>query len=426
MNMIEGISVLSRKFYKIPFLIPYWDAAELNAIKTCLFKNRLVDGENTAEFERTAAKKFGFKNASGTSMGRAAIQLALERMRMFEGDRKSERDERKEVLVPSYGCTGIIQPIIQSGLTPVFIDVEKDFNTSANAIRAAVTKNTRAAIIPSLGGKPVDWDSVQCVCREHDLFVVDDAAQAVGVKYRGRFLGSFGDAGVFSFTLGKVLSATAGGLLTSKSGTEGLELPLERRRTVLRRALEVTLRGKYRAYTLPFFAFKDAVRRKLIDKPSYEFRKERLSNLDASIALIQLRKLDKIISLRRRNARILLDELASLDGTTVTLPERDENNAFTKFTIILNLKSQQERLPARPRVVHDFVKRMASRGVETELSYVPLHYRRPYDAFKANNLKNTESLWWKALNLPVRPGLSEEEMKLVAKAVKNCVHETMI
>jgi len=137
--------------------------------------------------------------------------------------------------------------------------------------------------------------------------------------------------------------------------------------------------------------------------------------------LIQLRKLEKIISLRKRNAAVLLDELESLDGKKIILPERDKDNAFTKFTITLNLKFEREKILARPRVVREFAKRMAFHGVEIEWSYTPLHYRTPYNAFKAKNLKNTESLWWRALNLPVRPGLSEEDVKLVAKAVKNSI-----
>jgi len=235
MDIVEGIHILSRKFYKIPFLIPYWDAAELNAIKTCLFNNSLTVGESVAELELAVAKKFGFKNVVGTNMGRTAIQLALEST--LEGN---YGHKRTEVLVPSYGCTGTIQPIIQSGFTPVFVDIGKDFNTNADIISTAVTRNTRAAIIPSLGGKPVDWTAIERVCREHDLFVLDDAAQAVGVKYRNRFLGSFGDAGVFSFTLGKVLSATAGGLLVNRRRAgkelETLGLPLERKSAVLRRS----------------------------------------------------------------------------------------------------------------------------------------------------------------------------------------------
>lgn len=246
------------RLYKLPFLKTYWKRGELRAVLDCFIRNHMVEGPETNQFENRIRETFGAKFAFATNSGRTGIQNILEAL-------PDSEKTRNEVLVPSFGCTGTIQPIIQAGLKPVFVDIGKDLNIDTNSTKDKITERTRAIIVPSLCGKPADWGRFKKLRRE-DVFLIDDAAQSMGAEYDGRTVGTLGDAGIFSFTLGKILSSTGGGMVVTDSqklyeriSEKGLAH--EKYFSVMQRTFRTLALGPYRAYALPLYSIKSLVAR---------------------------------------------------------------------------------------------------------------------------------------------------------------------
>ncbi|MBI5226933.1 DegT/DnrJ/EryC1/StrS aminotransferase family protein [Candidatus Micrarchaeota archaeon] len=398
------MKILLTKFYKIPFLNLYWDEKERDAFKSCLRDNQIVNGDKNAEFSSAFCKKTGLQTAIGTNLGRSAIQLALESI---------QKEQGAEVIVPSFGCSGTVQPILQAGLMPRFCDVGPDGNIRAEDIENAATAKTRAVIVPGLYGKSVDWKDINRLTKGTKWFVIDDATQTLGLKDAGKN----GNACVFSFALGKLLSSTGGGVLGYNGPRPEPYLEKEMYRNVMGRAANVILLAGMRKYTLPAFTIQYALLSK-IRPNTFSFEKKAMANLDASIALCQLDKMDRAMENRRRNAKILMDELCGIDR--IELPDFGVGHVFTKFNIVLKTKDEKYRpKSARGTFVTKFVRHMAKAGIECEWSYLPLHLRAPYTEYGHGKLENTEQIWWRNVSLPVAPGLSEENMKTVGKAAKD-------
>jgi len=403
--MIEKISILLRKFYKTPIIRVYWNADEYDAMSKAVQSGQIVNGSSVARLEAEIGKRFGFRAAIGTNLARSAIQTALEAV---------PADGRDEVIVPSYGCSGTAQPILQAGFKPVFCDVGTDFNVRAEDIRNAVTDRTRAAIVPGLFGKPVKWKPITQYCKEKDIYMIDDASQVLGTPEGGKN----GDVGVFSFSLGKLISSTGGGVLCYTGKHHRPALEPESRTDVIARAADVMLRARLRKYTLPLFSAIHVLDKRL--KPhSFGYKKRALSNLDAAIALKQLDKIDEILQLRRKNAKMLIKQL---EGVPATLPQYASGSTFSKFAILIDEKAPRDR-HARGRKTTAFVRAMARRGIECEWNYLPLHLRAPFDQFNRGRLNNTEAMWWRSVSLPIEPDMSEDEMSHVADSAKKSFSE---
>ena len=410
--MLEFLGRL--KSYRFPFLKPYWTDGEWRALFDCLAGGRVIDGNDTLRFEELVKARFGTKFAIGTNSGRSGLQLILESAGYKVG----------EVIVPSFGCTGTVQPILQAGLTPVFVDIEEDFNIDPSALSDSITKNSRAVIVPSLYGKPARLAEIRKIAKENGMLMIDDAAQAMGAVFSGKPVGTLGDAGIFSFSLGKVLSATAGGMVltNSKHIGESVRAGLTVKESgigVSSRAIETLMRGKYRRCFLPLLSIKNLLTRPLFKK-DLSFKVARLSNIDAAICAEQLKSLDAIISLRRRNAKILNDELSSIPA--IDLPEYTRENIFSKYTIRLK-SAEKPASVARSMELARFTRFMAGRGIEIEWTYVPLHLRPGFNQYRKGNLSVTEAVWWKSITLPVNPNFSEEDMKYIASSIKAYFNE---
>lgn len=407
--------MLLGSFYKVPFLVPYWNKEELKTILQSIFRGELVEGDQISKFEHEISNLVGVRYVKTMNFGRVAIESSLKGFGLEKGD---------EVIVPSFVCRSAVVPVIHAGGIPVYADIGEDLNINPHCIEENITDKTRAVIVPHLSGKIADIDEIQKIAKENNLYIIDDAAQAFGAKHNGKYAGTLGDVGIFSIGLGKNMIATTGGILVTDSKeifdrAGCVELAKERKAEVTKRALNLTLQYRYRKYTHPFFIIGNKILNKLIMNPESQipayFRKK-MSNLDAALGRIQLSKLDGIIQKRRRNAKILSDCLSDLDQ--ITLPEYLDEHIFTKYIIQFNAGNKSKKTTDRWERLLEFEKFLRTKRIEAEWSYVPLHLREGLQKYKRKELLVTENLWWKLITLPVNPSLGEEQMIYVAENVK--------
>ena len=415
--MIDKIIVAARLTSGLytPFLSPTWEREEFDLTKDWL------NGKSYPDVKARLTEKIllgldGRWRAWFVNLGRSAIQIALEAMKLPGGS---------EVLLPSFACTGVVMPVIQAGLRPVFIDVDEHFNARLESILEADSPKVRAVIVPHLSGCwAKDFDAITDWARSRDIFVVEDAAQSQGLMRGGRPVGTFGDVGVFSINGGKLIFGSGGGWLITRhpdivKSLAGRKFFPEPRKVVEQRIKEFVARyikstrarGQKDLRNMACAKLKNKLlSSNRLDSPDpYRFPIFVMSDIEAALLLSQMRRIEKIIEGRRKNAgewRRLLTSFIS-QGLRV-LPEGE--NIHTKMLIFFLGETAAT-------LSHRFKTTMFNCGVETEPSYTPLHLRPPFTSIRRTSMPNTEKQWQSALSLPVRPNLTSVDWERIYRAV---------
>ena len=328
----------------------------------------LILGPHVERFERNLAAYCGTKHAIGVSSGTDALLCSLMAIGIKPGD---------EVICPSFTFFATAGSVARLGAVPVFAEIDpRTFNVDPGRIEEKVTPRTKAIMPVHLFGQVARMEEINAVARRHDLVVIEDAAQAIGAKRRGKPACSMSFAGCLSFYPTKNLGAfgDAGAICTDDD------------------------------------AFADTCRKLRVHGSGHTYHHEmiggmfRLAAVQAAVLDVKLRYLDAWHEARRRNAR-LYDEL--LRESPVTTPHIDEGNwsIYNQYVV---------RVPDRDRVK----QRLADRGVGSAVYYpVPLHLQPcfAYLGGKPGDLPETERACREVLALPVYPELPEEHVRHVAK-----------
>jgi len=264
-------------------------------------------GDQGTQFEKEFAAYIGCRFAIAVANGTVALELALKAMGIGPGD---------EVIVPSRTFIASASAVVQCGATPVIVDVDRNSqNLTAATVQSALSSRTRAIIPVHLAGWPCDMESILELARNNNLKVLEDCAQAHGATYRGSKVGSMGDAAAFSFCQDKIMSTGGeGGMITTND------------EAIFEAAWSYKDHGKnYRAMQSR--------------APSHEFRwvhdsfgtNARLTEMQAAMGRVQLRKLDERVAARRANAITLTDAIANTPGLRVTVPPAEVGHAYYKY-----------------------------------------------------------------------------------------------
>jgi dTDP-4-amino-4,6-dideoxygalactose transaminase len=388
------------------FLQPLWSRRAREIVEGCLAGREMPGAESALEQE--VCRLSGASYALGLNSGRSAIQVALEALKL---------PPQSEVILPSFSCTGVIMPVVQAGLQPVLADIDRDFNLSFASVKEALTPATRVIILPHLSGKFArDTQKILEVARQHRVKIIEDACQSFGLTWEGRWAGSIGDIGIFSFGLGKNLFGPGGGMLVTDDeevilSCRSRQFPWENFLTARHRLITFILRYCLQRWTFPFYCFVNKINTILMPNlgtslNQYGFPVYRISDVDAAWALLQVNQVDIIIKQRQANANFLLENSA-VWASDLDLPDKS-NNIFTKFLLGTG------KNPKRARAIRN---RLYSHGIETESSYTPLHLRAPFSQFRKTSMLETESRWLEAFSLPINPRLSSQDLNRIVTLI---------
>ncbi|MFC1921382.1 DegT/DnrJ/EryC1/StrS family aminotransferase [Chloroflexota bacterium] len=179
-------------------------------VQRALDKNWVSEGDNVREFERRFGAQFGYKNAIATSSGTDADIVSCAALYDFGAERGDE------IIVPACTFVASANSILAAGFIPKFVDVTVDtLNIDPSKIEEAITDNTRAIMVVHLMGKPADMEPIMEIAKTHNLKVIEDSCEAHGATYKGKVVGSIGDAGAFSFYAAHVVVAGEGGMIVT-------------------------------------------------------------------------------------------------------------------------------------------------------------------------------------------------------------------
>jgi perosamine synthetase len=364
-----------------------------------------LSGSRVVEFEKAFAAKLGVKHAVAVSSGTAALHVALSALGVGPGD---------DVIHTPHCFIGTATPTVHAGAVPVFADIDpRTFNIDPASIETRITPHTKAIVPVHLNGCPADMDPILEIARKHDLLVVEDAAQALGARYKGCITGTMGDVGCFSFWEDKlVTTAGEGGIIVTNSDE------IARRAQMIQHHGEAPDEGTYyegeRLYFHEFLGYN-----------------LRMSEVHGAVGLVQLGRLDGYIAARRRNAHQLTELLAQTEGILTPYEPPDCSHVFYKYIIRLDSKVldvtakdfvaalQAEGIPCSrryPTPIHQQPIFVRKRGFgNTHAPFGPPWY--PDEVEYGSGLPQAEQLPEELVRLLMNPALQASDLENVAAAV---------
>ena len=305
-----------------------WGKEEIDAMQRVIKTGMFTMGENVSEFERKFAQMFGVKYAIMVNSGSSANLVSLAAL-SYKKDRPLRPGD--EVIVPSISWSTTFYPLQQYGLKLKFLDVDKDtLNIDVSRLREALTPRTKMVVAVSILGNPCELDVIRKFCDENNLYMFEDNCESMGAELNGRKAGTYGDIGTHSCFFSHHISTMEGGVIITNN-SEICELSKSLRAHGWTRDLP----KNSMIFEEDKNDFEGAYRFIL---PGYNVRPIELSG---AIGIEQLKKLDKMIAVRRENAKIF-KELFQNDDRFITQKEHGRSSWFA-FTMILNPKLSVER-----------------------------------------------------------------------------------
>jgi 8-amino-3,8-dideoxy-alpha-D-manno-octulosonate transaminase len=245
------------------------------------------------ELEAAICKRFGARYAQLTSSGTSALTTAFAALGIGVGD---------EVIMPSFTFVASFESVLSVGATPVLVDVDETLTMNPGSVKKAISSKTKAIVPVHMCGSMADLDALLAICKEHNLILVEDACQSIGASYKGRALGTIGNAGTFSFDFVKIMTCGEGGVVLTNDESVYI---------------------KCDGYTDHGHDHKGGADRGADQHPfiGYNYR---ISELHAAVGLAQVRKLDSFLDIQRRNQGQLKNILSSVPEITFrAIPDPD-------------------------------------------------------------------------------------------------------
>lgn len=362
----------------IPVSAPLLDHEDERSVVNAIRKSQIsgtsgIVGEFEANFAGFVGKKFGIAVSNGT----VALQLALRVIEVGPGD---------EVVIPSFTIVSVLQAVIKTGATPVFVDCDSEtWNSGPDDILNAITPRTKAVIIVHTYGLPVDMERVITQLEGSGVVVIEDASEAHGLKYKEKMCGSFGLMSIFSFYANKHITCGEGGMILTDSPALAKQLKF-----ISNLAM-------------------DSKRRFLHTEFGENFR---LSGLQAALGISQLKKIDRIRGIKQAIAAEYTSRLSNLQSISLPIPKlKYATNDYWVYGIVPRVSSMQSR---------EIQSDLEAFGIETRPFFYPLHLQPCYSVQPSehNLLPNSSHIGERGFYLPTPLDLTLQEIEFITAKLR--------
>lgn len=368
-------------------LIPYgrqWiDDSDIKAVIKILRSGWITQGPTIESFENKIAQKVGAKYATAVSNGTAALHAACFAAGIGPGD---------EVIVPTLTFTASANCVLFCGGTPVLCDIDPATLTiDLNEAERKITKKTKAIIAVDFAGHPVDWDQLKTITKNHKLILIDDAAHALGAKYKGRLIGSQADLTTFSFHPVKAITTGEGGIIVTDNKEYADKMKLFRNH------------GIAKPTNHPAW-YQEMV------EIGYNYR---ITDIQTALGLSQLKKLDKFLRRRRDIALQYIKAFQKIGEIILPPQQKWAEHAWHIFPI--QFKSLDRNI---------VYNKLLKSGIKCQVHYLPIHlhpyYQKKFGLSKGD-FPNAEKYFSRCLTIPLFPAMNQ---KMVNKVIRGIVNIT--
>jgi dTDP-4-amino-4,6-dideoxygalactose transaminase len=359
---------------------------EMDYIKEAFDTNWVAPlGKNVDEFEIELAEKVGIKAAAALSSGTAAIHLAIKAAGVGAGD---------IVFCPSLTFSATANPIIYQNAIPVFIDSDHEtWNMSPEALEKAFKKypNVKAVLVVHLYGLSADIDKILKICNEHNVPLIEDAAESLGTIYKGRYTGTLGDYGVYSFNGNKIITTSGGGMLVSNN--------------------------EEKIAKVRFWATqsRDPARHYQHSELGYNYR---MSNIVAGIGRGQLKVLDKRIEKKKAIFEFYKRELGNLPGVKMMpVNEWNQPNYWLSCMTLSNTCHSERSEESCLRPI-DIMVALEKENIESRPIWKPMHMQPFFEKYDFIGEGVSEELFENGICLPSDTKISEGDLNRIVTIIK--------
>jgi dTDP-4-amino-4,6-dideoxygalactose transaminase len=395
MKETQPINGIPTRATFLPFSPPLLGEEEEREVIDTLRSGWITTGPKTQQFEKDLASYLNVPNVLTVSSCTAALHLSMIVLNIGPGD---------EVITTPYTFASTGHVILYVGAKPVFADISPDtFNINPDNIESLITEKTKAIITMDYGGHPCDIDPILEIAKKHNLKVVVDAAHSIGSTYRNEKVGNKGDIVCYSFYATKNLATGEGGAMTSMdpdliSQARIMAMyGISDARQIWQR---YTPKGSWH-YDVPYLGFK------------YNF-----TDIQASLGIHQLRKLDHFIERRRENAQIYHEILKDCANIRLPFERSYVRSNYHLFPILLNLDSLSiDR--------GEFIEYLRAENIGVSVLWPPLPNHTLYKemGFNLENYPQSNYVFQRIINVPVSPIASTDDIRDAATAIlKICNH----
>lgn len=369
----------------IPVNEPLLDGREKEYLLECLETGWISsEGPFIRRFEEQFAERVQRKHGIAVSNGSVALDAAIVALDIGPGD---------EVILPTFTIISCAAAIVRAGATPVVVDADpQTWNMTAEAVAAKITPKTKAIMVVHIYGLPVEMDGILALARQHDLRVIEDAAEMHGQTYNGKPCGSFGDISTFSFYPNKHITTGEGGMIVVNDDA---------------------LADRCRSLRNLCFG---PPRRFVHHELGWNLR---MTNLQAALGLAQLERLDEFVDRKRRMGRFYNEALAAVPGLELPIAQTDyAENIYWVYAIVLKDEV--------PWDAEEMMKRLAQLGVGTRPFFWGMHEQpvfREMGLFATEQCPVSERIARRGFYLPSGMALTEAQQSEVIAAVKTIMAE---
>ena len=337
-------------------------------------------GGYITKFEKLFAKKCNANYALATSSGSTAIHLACHTLGLKKND---------EVIMPTITMVATANMVSVTGAKPIFVDIDRrTWTINVDEIEKKINNNTKAIMPVHIYGHPCEMDKILKIAKKYNLLVIEDAAEAHGAKYKNKKIGSIGDLTIFSFFANKNITTGEGGMITTNN----------RKFYELAKKLRNQAFSSQRHFWHTYLGF------------NY-----RMTNLQAAIGFAQVKKMEKLVNLRIKNANYYNYYLKEINGITLPPSTKNIKNVYWMYTIEIDKKKYgMDALKLR--------KKLAEKGIETRSFFIPVHlqpiyYKKEYK----NKFPISESIFKNAFYLPSSSHLNKSQKDYIIDVIRsNC------
>jgi perosamine synthetase len=379
----------------LPFARPSITGREKAAVLEVLDSGWLTTGPRTKQFEQAFAARVGASHAVALNSATAALHLALEALGVGPGD---------EVIVPTWTFAASAEVVIYRGARPILVDVDRrTLNVTPEAVLAAVTPRTRAVVAVHVAGLPVEIERLVATLEPRGIAVVEDAAHAFPSRLdggTGRYVGTIGRAGAYSFYATKTITTGEGGMLVTED-----EALANRARVMGLHGISRDAWNRYTASGSWYYEIQEA---------GFKYN---MTDIAAALGLVQLERADELLDARRELAAAYAARLGTGPvGDLLELPDDPSRGAHAWHLYIVRLAV--DRLSIDRGAV---IAGLKDRGIGTSVHFIPLHlhpYYRDRWGYAPGDLPVAAAEYERVISLPLWPGMTAADTDRVADALE--------
>ena len=364
----------------IPLSSPHLTDIEQQAVADVLHSGHLSLGPKVLQFEEMVASYAGVRHAIAVSSGTSGLHLCVKALGIGDGD---------EVITSPFSFVASANCILYERAVPVFVDIDpQTLNLDTRHVEASLTERTKAVLPVHVFGLPCDMRPLMELAVRHDLHVIEDACEAIGAKYDGRQVGTFGECGVFAFYPNKQMTTGEGGVIVTDSDAIA--------------ALCRSLRNQGRLDDDPWLAH---------ERLGYNYR---LSDIHCALGVAQIGRLEELLSKRRAVAETYNCLLKEVEGITLPCQLTGMTRSWFVYVVLLDVQFSRMR---RDRILEG----LKARGIGCSNYFPPIHlqpfYARRF-GFREGDFPVTESVSGRTIALPFYGDLGEEDMRYVVDGLR--------